>query len=291
MLLFDLSPASAELWVGSHNWTARALTGVNIEASIRARVETGSRLYIESAGFLESIRSQCERFDPNAVDYYKWLQGRSAEEEIWVLELRGQASLLDTSRKLTVFGRTDADYQNLKQVDQNVVVSILDDSSGREVLYEASINDTGRLGAAGVDFDTRIYAAHDGSPLPQLKGPAKPPTEVLRSSTSWATVTLVDQLYGESFEVPPPQRWLPAGSNDSETMMPPELRRWFTDPNRPLVQRPLPRSAFERRELLPDDKERRIPKLIRRKVVRAKRRSGEPFTLLKKGQRKAPKEE
>jgi len=35
LLLFDRQDGFSELWVGSHNWTARSLTGVNIESSLR----------------------------------------------------------------------------------------------------------------------------------------------------------------------------------------------------------------------------------------------------------------
>jgi hypothetical protein len=65
-------------------------------------VSPEATLYASAADFLEAIRSNCERFDPSAVRYYKWLQGMKAEEEIWVLELArnslySQGSAIDTS--------------------------------------------------------------------------------------------------------------------------------------------------------------------------------------------------
>lgn len=56
---------------------------------------------------------------------------------------------------------------NLKNVDKYIVISLQDDATGTEFLFEATINDTGRLGGAGVTLDARLYAQHDGSPPSQ----------------------------------------------------------------------------------------------------------------------------
>jgi hypothetical protein len=61
--LFDYPEEPDELWVGSHNWTARALTGVNIEASLRVRLTSDSKLYADAANFLTEIRAHCVPFD------------------------------------------------------------------------------------------------------------------------------------------------------------------------------------------------------------------------------------
>jgi hypothetical protein len=284
MLLFDSLSEPADLWVGSHNWTARALTGVNIEASLSVRLSQDSELYGNTVDFLDAIRSNCERFDPNAVPYYKWLQGMDAEEEIWVLELRGSRSILTANGKLTVFGRTEEDYKNLKSVDKNIVISLEDDATGAEFLFEAAINDTGRLAGAGVTLDSRLYAQHDGSPRPQLTGPVAPPQTVLSTSSSWATVALVEELMGASFEIPPAQRWMPAEDEPMRKKVIHEFRKWFQNPDKPLVERAVPRSVFEGQASLAGEAAPMLssqPKLLRKKIVRAKRRSGQQFTLRK----------
>jgi len=290
MLLFDFEGAPSELWVGSHNWTARALTGVNIEASLRLRATPSCQVVASAAEFLDDIRLACEPFDPTADDYYKWLQGAELEEAIWVLELRGARAALDSQHKLTVYGRSEDDYRNLKTVDKNIVVSLLDQLTGTEILYEATISDTGRLSGAGVDFDSRLYAAHDGSPRPELKGPAVPPGPVLTTASSWATVSLLDELIGASYEIPPTERWQPAEDDVNGLGLRSDLRKWFPQPDRPLIQRPVPRHVFERREAVSEIDSPRSgwPRVIRRKLVRAKRLSGERFTLAK---RHGPKSE
>lgn len=284
MLLFDYPQMPAELWVGSHNWTARALTGVNIEASLQVRLSADSQLYTDAAHYLDEIRTNCIPFDVSAVSYYKWLQQSDQEEENWVVELRGDRSLLDTGRKLTIFGKSEEDYRSLKSVDKNIIISLLDEPSGQEILYEASIGDTGRSPRnRGVTLDARLYAAHDGTQRPKLQGPKIPDPPVVNAATSWATVDVVDELFGGTFEIPPRERWINEESART-VQIPPALRKWFPNPYKPLVQRPVSKAEFEglASESVLHEK---IPalleagsRLLRKKVVRAKRRDGQPFS-------------
>ncbi len=287
ILLFDYLSGPSELWVGSHNWTARALTGVNIEASLRIRLAAECALYSDAVNFLEAIRARCVPFDVNAVSYYKWLQQIDQEEEIWVLELRGIRSAIDSEQKLTVFGRSDEDYRNLRNVDKNIVISLLDEASGQEILYEAAIRDTGRRPAkGGVTLDARLYASHDGSPRPKVVGPKVPDAALLGAASSWATVDIVEELFGRTHEIPPRERWVAVEENANQLPIPPELRRWFPNPQKPLLQRAVSRSEYEEPGIGERDKELLLvdegPKLLRKKVVRAKRQNGQPFTLKSK---------
>src|SRR5688500_5235303 len=45
MLLFSAEDRTAELWVGSHNWTNRGLLGLNVEASLVVRLRDWSPLF------------------------------------------------------------------------------------------------------------------------------------------------------------------------------------------------------------------------------------------------------
>jgi hypothetical protein len=309
LLLFDYDSEPSELWVGSHNWTARALTGVNIEASLRLRLEKEASLYGDSAAFLDGIRARCVAFDLSAVDYYKWLQGAALEDPMWVLEISGARSLLETHNKFTVFGQTDADYKNLKNVDKSLVVSLLEPGATDEILYEAVVTDTGHLSGAGVAFDSRLYAAHDGSPRPQINGPAVPAPAVRASAKSWATIGIIDKLVGATFELPPTERWVTDQTGDEKGPSVPDLKKWFKRPEKPLLQRPVSRAVFERghagsalTELSQDVVNRVLPEghtkaleppqpLLRKKVVRAKRSDGQTFTVGKQGASKEKDEE
>jgi hypothetical protein len=269
---------------GSHNWTARALTGSNIEASLKVHLHRTSPLYVDAVAFLESVRGNCEPFDVNAVDYYKWLQRTNQEEEFLVLELRGSPSVLDDTPNLTVYGGgSDDQYRALKRVDTNIVISLMEQATGREFLYEAAIRQSGYLSDAGVDFQERLYAQKKKDERrPRLRGPEVPSGDVLKESSWWASVALIESLVGESAEPLKVKRWIP----DDRSRIPRELRSWFPAPDRPLVQRPIPRSVYNGGEAILDGAPAAAALtdgtgLLRRKIVRAKRRSGQPFTLRK----------
>ena len=119
-----------------------------------------------------------------------------------------------------------------------------------------------------------------------------PPPSVIRSASFWATVAVVEEVIGESREMPPTERWLPADDLAGHVHVPAELRRWFANPAKPLLQRPVPRSIFEGRESpseSPAQSSETLTKLLRKKIVLAKRLSGESFSPRTK--RRPPHEE
>jgi PLD-like domain len=86
MLLFWMADRTAELWVGSHNWTKRALLGLNVESSLVVKLSDSSSLFCEAVQYLEEIKGICEVFDPSRVELYKQLQGW-AEQTVRSIEL------------------------------------------------------------------------------------------------------------------------------------------------------------------------------------------------------------
>jgi hypothetical protein len=245
LLIFDYKSEPSELWVGSHNWTARALTGVNVEASLRVELGQHSSLYTDTVNYLNEIRSKCVPFDLASVDYYKWLQGAALEDPLWVLEISGLRSTLEAHNKISVFGRSDEDYRNLRNVDRNIVVSLLEPNTTEEILYEATVVDSGHLIGSGVALDSRIYATQDGSLRPPILGPAVPPPAVQSSAKSWASIRIVNRLIGATYEVPPRERWVTEQVPDEKRPLVPDLKKWFPRPDKPLVQRPVAREVFE----------------------------------------------
>ena len=90
---------------------------------------------------------------------------------------------------------------------------------------------------------------------------------------------------GASFEIPPTQRWMAADDEPERKRVVYEFRSWFQNPDKPLVERAVPRSVFEGHQALAGEDAAPMlvsaPKLLRKKIVRAKRRSGQQFTLRK----------
>ncbi len=251
MLLFDLPEGLAELWVGSHNWTVRALTGLNIEASLRLRVRTDSSVYQSTAAFLEAVQSSCLPYDLTAKNYYKWLQDLAADAEVnWVVELTGRDSVSLAGERVTIFEQFEEEYRNLKKVDKAILVSVLDPNTQSESLYRASILDTGHLERAGVDFEQRLYVRHTGPARPKIEGPAVPTAAVIGGLRYWATIALHEAMQDSyaSYDLPPKENWIVHKGDSFEQRVDPRLRDLYSDPRRPLVRRPVPRAVFEGRE-------------------------------------------
>lgn len=73
MLLFWSKGRTAELWVGSHNWTKRAILGLNVEASLIVRLTDSSPLFAAAAEYLARMKGIAEPLYVAKVDFYKAL--------------------------------------------------------------------------------------------------------------------------------------------------------------------------------------------------------------------------
>lgn len=249
VLLFDLPGDKAELWVGSHNWTPRALSGLNIEASVVFLLTREAALYTRTKQFLEEICSLCEPFDLSSRSYYKWLQGQTTEDPVWVLDLQGELAPRLSGERVTVFETSEAQYRNLRNVDKDLIVSALEQDSGQECLYQATITDTGRLEGAGVTFGARIHGVHTGRGRPTVAGPVVPEASAVAAACAWATVQVKEPLplTFALFEMPPVERWQVTKDDAFERRVASEDRKLFLKPGRSLVSRAVPKAVYEGR--------------------------------------------
>jgi hypothetical protein len=251
-LLFDLDESYAELWIGSHNWTARALTGLNIEVSNVISMKSVSDLYQAAQDLLNSIRSSCVPFDSNLVDYYKWLQGQDIENVDWIVDLYGNNADRLARERITLFMISKTDYQSLKKVDKNIKLFVQDRSSGRIFLYDAQVKDTGYVTGSGLDYDDRLYAFHSGRATPLIEGPAAPPATTIKKSKYWATVEVglgtPSELpkfdSSDFFALPAHDRWMIKVKDPFEDRVNDEDRHFFKKSKKPLIQRPVSADAF-----------------------------------------------
>jgi HKD family nuclease len=119
LLLFDLPDGQAELWVGSHNFTAYSLGGGNREASVVLTISRRTKLYQQAKAYLLALRQECIQFDRAQLGQYKQLQGADDDPELecYVLPLfwdsqrhqRGLHTLADqTALLLTRDAKTGA---------------------------------------------------------------------------------------------------------------------------------------------------------------------------------------
>jgi hypothetical protein len=66
----------SKLWVGSHNLTARALSGANLEAGVLITADIGHQVIQDARAHLLQCRNSAERFDPERIEVYKQIQRR-----------------------------------------------------------------------------------------------------------------------------------------------------------------------------------------------------------------------
>jgi hypothetical protein len=178
MLLFWSKDGTAELWVGSHNWTNRAIAGLNVESSLIVRMRHSSRLFADAADYLQKIRSISHEFDLSRIDSYKQTQQALAKPTKAFIELEAQnASSLDNIT-IRLFGTDASDQRQLSTVGDRVWLSVFDSESEEECLYPATILHSGVMpafnpAAGGLTFPEDRYAFRRGHRFPALlpKGP------------------------------------------------------------------------------------------------------------------------
>lgn len=194
MLLFWSEDRIAELWVGSHNWTNRAIFGLNVESSLVIRLRDSSSLFCDAAGYLEKIRRVCEKFDPSRVDFYKQLQQKSSNT-IPVISLEAKnATSLDNSA-IGFFGTDTDDLKQLGKIPLDVYIEAFDTDTGSPSAYPATILHSGLLSsshkaAGGISFSPRRYAFRKGRRFPFLLPENEVGTDVLKDAAYFLTLEL-----------------------------------------------------------------------------------------------------
>jgi hypothetical protein len=86
------------LWVGSHNFTARAINGANFEAALVSTAAATAPTIVDAISHLEMCRDTAEPFDPADMDRYREIQ-RQRWNPDW-----------DVERNVLVIHAETADY-------------------------------------------------------------------------------------------------------------------------------------------------------------------------------------
>lgn len=209
MILADKKDGTAEIWVGSHNWTQFALRGINTEMSVVLKVEKSSSLYNEAYQFLNYIRSFCDEFDLKMVDEYKQLQVKESvtlDPESVIIELEGQNVDALSNSSIWLFGTKDSDYTSLRRVGGGVKLILHDTSTHAKYLYNASIIQTGQMEAYnsladGLQFTgLKRFAFSNYGMFPILE-PALPiPAAVENNAKFFVAVQILEKL-SEDFDI------------------------------------------------------------------------------------------
>jgi hypothetical protein len=195
MLLFWSKGGNAELWVGSHNWTNRAILGLNVESSLAIRLTDAASLFCDAATFLAKTRNISQEFDPSNVDFYKELQRSLSRRTTPVIELEGKNAGALGTQTIGLFGTDSDDLKDLGTVERDVYVSMFDADTGDEYLYPATILQSGLLSAShpsarGISFSPRRFAYRMGRRFPVLLPENEVGTDVLKSAQYFVTLAL-----------------------------------------------------------------------------------------------------
>lgn len=195
-LLFDMNQTMAELWVGSHNATARAYGGLNIEASIVIQLEQGCPLYREAEFFLNKVCQGSHQFDPGLIDWYKWIQKNRNERTEAVLHLIASNHYDFLGQKVTYFGNDENVVRSFPPPGGRLWVSMMDPLTFSETLYLSNVIDEGILRAAnpkggGLEFDARLHTFHSVGTKPETLGYSKPQQHKVDASAFFVTLELL----------------------------------------------------------------------------------------------------
>jgi hypothetical protein len=160
--------------VGSHNWTNRAILGLNVEASVAIKLKATSPLFYEAAGYLQRIKGICEEFDLSRVELYKKLQKNINQQNVSVIEVRATQADQLARMEITIFGDDLRDLDELGRFRKEVYLSAIESfSSASEHVYLAEVRQAGALNslnpsAGTVFFTPRRHAFRIGRRLPEL---------------------------------------------------------------------------------------------------------------------------
>ncbi len=218
LLLFDRPDGTARLWCGSHNWTSRALGGLNIEASLVVDLDQGCELHRTAAAFLLRIRdAHCSRFDPELIEWYRWLQRNKAEHTVRVVRLSSATPDTYLGETITLFGDQLGDLKALPPTTGDLLVEILGTTSEDRVVYTAEVLDKGKLegadsSAGGLTFHRRHHAYRRAPRIPRIQSKARPSPQKVARSTFYVTLHLTKRLEQAARTRPPlvEDRWVEA---------------------------------------------------------------------------------
>ena len=229
-LLFDIDEDSAELWVGSHNATARAYGGLNIEASLVITLERRAPLYLQAESFLEAVRARCHPFDLALMDWYDWLQRDRDEHTQAALHLVIEIPGNFTGETLTLFGDDAVALKAFPKTGERLLVSLIDGRTSRQSLYVSQVIDQGLLPGAnsnsgGLTFASRMHVFHFGGARPVVVGPAVPDPGRVQAASYFVTLEIRRPEPPGTRTVDPIRspRFVPAGSDDQRR----EVDEWF----------------------------------------------------------------
>ena len=172
VLLFEYEN-EAEIWVGSHNMTIRALTGINKEAALIIRLSKDDNLYTEVDNHLTYLRNICIPFDLDHVEYYKWLQGKFDSPELILKMFTPNLDILRNSKPtIQLLGKDKFMFSQLKTVNKYLYLEIT--NFIETTFFSAEVQLVGDINPLSpesydIDFQPMMHASIQKNEIPIIQ--------------------------------------------------------------------------------------------------------------------------
>jgi len=174
--VLDFPDNKAEIWIGSHNFTKKALNGTNIEYSSVTQCKQTDDCYLSMQKYLDEVKKRCVLFDSNKISLYQaWQKDVFSEKQIndfvntyyrsseMVMNITTLSTVsLQIGDSILLAGTHKIEMKGLKNGDK-LVVSVLNPTTQSENHFEAIIENSGfidskRLASYQIEFSDRYFA-------------------------------------------------------------------------------------------------------------------------------------
>jgi len=153
VILLEFPDNLIEVWIGSHNFTRRAILGLNIELSVIVKSKMNSKIYDETLTFLEVVKNRCEKYNPDYKEYYETLQNEKRPDSYRVMDylISEEADKLE-KQVITILSKKANYFDIIPKVGDKILVIVQDKNAEHKIQYEAKI-----LGASLVNYQKDTY--------------------------------------------------------------------------------------------------------------------------------------
>ena len=214
--VFQINDVDVVIWLGSHNLTRYAITGLNLEASVSIKCKKDDLIYLDICKYLINVRDfYCFKFKKEDSDIYRKLQSSKAEKT---------SENFQTKNVVTLFGSEMEDLINEKNVlllslqekyfakykfKDEIYLHTLDEETKNTYLYKCRVVQSGEIGKdkLAIGFVEPIRFARIGDEreiqISRLERETKINQQILESIKYFVKLSFESKINGfEVFEKP-----------------------------------------------------------------------------------------